>query len=177
MEDKRIQALGIDVLQDPRLNKGTGFTEAERDSLKLRGLVPPRVFSLADQEGRIMKNFRLKSSDLERYVFLAALQDRNETLFYRTVLDHIEEMMPIIYTPTVGEACKQFALIFRRSRGLYVSARDAGRVEEVLRNWPERDIGVIVVTDGERILGLGDLGSNGMGIPIGICHGTNAGAT
>lgn len=167
MEENRKQALGIDVLQDPRLNKGTGFTEAERDTLKLRGLVPPRVFTLAEQQGRIMENFRLKSSDLERYVFLAALQDRNETLFYRTVLDHIEEMMPIIYTPTVGEACKQFALIFRRSRGMYVSARDAGRVEEVLRNWPERDVTVIVVTDGERILGLGDLGSNGMGIPIG----------
>lgn len=177
MEEKRKQAVGIELLHDPRLNKGTGFTEAERDTLKLRGLVPPRVFTLAEQEGRIMENFRLKCSDLERYVFLAALQDRNETLFYRIVLDHIEEMMPIIYTPTVGEACKQFALIFRRPRGMYVSARDAGRVEEVLRNWPERDVAVIVVTDGERILGLGDLGANGMGIPIGklalytVCSG------
>ncbi len=167
MENKQNPTVGIDVLHNPRLNKGTGFTEEERDTLRLRGLVPPRVFTLAEQKKRIMKNFRQKSSDLERYVFLAALQDRNETLFYRTVLDHIEEMMPIIYTPTVGEACKQFALIFRRSHGMYISARDAGRVEEVLRNWPERDVAIIVVTDGERILGLGDLGSNGMGIPIG----------
>ena len=164
-EGKRIA--GAELLYDPRTNKGTGFTEQERDALQLRGLLPPRVFTLEQQTARIMNNFRRQTSDLDKYIFLGALQDRNETLFYRILLDHIEEMVPIIYTPTVGEACKQFADIFRRSRGLYVSAKDAGRVEELLRNWPERDVAVIVVTDGERILGLGDLGTNGMGIPIG----------
>ena len=167
MERKRDQKIGADLLHNPRLNKGTAFTEEERDALKLRGLLPPRVFTQEQQVARIMENFRRKPSDLDKYIFLGALQDRNETLFFRTVLDHIEEMMPIIYTPTVGEACKQFAHIFRRTRGLYVSAKDAGRVEELLHNWPERDVAVIVVTDGERILGLGDLGANGMGIPIG----------
>ncbi len=158
---------GADLLNDPRSNKGTGFTERERDELKLRGLLPPRVFTLEQQAARIMENYRRQPTDLDKYIFLGALQDRNETLFYRTVLDHVEEMVPIIYTPTVGEACKKFAHIFRRARGLYVTAKDAGRVEELLRNWPERDVAVIVVTDGERILGLGDLGANGMGIPIG----------
>lgn len=167
MEEKRKRIVGVEVLHNPRLNKGTAFTEEERDRLKLRGLLPPRVSTQEEQAARIMANFRRKSSDLDKYIFLGALQDRNETLFYRIVLDHIEEMMPIIYTPTVGEACKRFAHIFRRSRGLYVSAKDAGRVEELLRNWPERDVAIIVVTDGERILGLGDLGANGMGIPIG----------
>ncbi len=164
-EGKRIA--GVDLLYDPRANKGTGFTERERDALHLRGLLPPRVLTLEQQTARIMNNFRRQSSDLDKYIFLGALQDRNETLFYRTILDHIEEIVPIIYTPTVGQACKQFAHIFRRSRGLYVSVKDAGRVEELLRNWPEREVAVIVVTDGERILGLGDLGANGMGIPIG----------
>ena len=159
--------LGLDLLHDPRLNKGTAFTERERDVLHLRGLLPPRVFTLEQQLERIMENWRAQTSDLQRYVFMVALQDRNETLFYRTVVDHLPEMMPIIYTPTVGEACARFGHIFRRPRGLYVSAADRGRIREVLRNWPEPAVGVIVVTDGERILGLGDLGAYGMGIPIG----------
>lgn len=158
---------GLDLLQDPRLNKGTAFTEKERAALSLVGLLPPRVFTIEEQLGRVMENFYAKPTDLERYVFMVALQDRNETLFYRTVVDHLPEMMPIIYTPTVGEACARFGHIFRRPRGLYLSSRDRGRVAEVLRNWPEREVAVIVVTDGERILGLGDLGSYGMGIPIG----------
>ena len=158
---------GLDLLQDPRLNKGTAFTPEERAALGLEGLLPPRVFTIEEQLGRVMENFRAKLSDLERYVYMVALQDRNETLFYRTVVDHLPEMMPIIYTPTVGEACARFGHIFRRPRGLYLSARHRRRVAEVLRNWPEREVGVIVVTDGERILGLGDLGSYGMGIPIG----------
>lgn len=158
---------GIGLLHDPALNKGTGFTEAERDALHLRGLLPPRVFTLAEQQQRILENFDRKETDLERYIFLVALQDRNETLFYRTLVDHIERMLPIVYTPTVGEACRQFGHIFRRPRGLYVSARDRGRVVELLRNWPVSDVRVIVITDGERILGLGDLGAHGMGIPIG----------
>lgn len=158
---------GIELLHEPALNKSTAFSEAERDALKIRGLLPPRVFTLAEQQQRIMENFERKESDLERYIYMVALQDRNETLFYRTLVDHIERMLPIIYTPTVGEACRQFGHIFRRPRGLYVSARDAGRIPQLLHNWPERDIGVVVVTDGERILGLGDLGAYGMGIPIG----------
>ncbi len=159
--------LGIEVLHDPRFNKSTAFTEAEREALQIRGLLPPRQFSQAAQLERVLGNLRRKSTDLELYIFSIGLQDRNETLFYRLVVDHIEEMMPIIYTPTVGEGCKQFAHIFRRPRGLYITANDRGRVGSVLQNWPERDVRVIVVTDGERILGLGDLGANGMGIPIG----------
>ena len=129
--------LGLDLLQDPRLNKGTAFTARERDGLHLRGLLPPRVFTLEEQQARVMGNYRAETSDLHRYVFMVALQDRNETLFYRTLVDHIAEMMPIIYTPTVGEACARFGHIYRRPRGLYVSAADRGRIREVLRNWPE----------------------------------------
>lgn len=158
---------GEQVLHDPRLNKGTAFTDAERDVLGIRGLLPPRVHTMAQQQMRVMGNFRRKSTDLEKYIFMEALQDRNETLFYRTVIDNIQEMMPIIYTPTVGEACQEFGHIFRRSRGLYVTAEDRGRIANILKNWPTRDVAVIVVTDGERILGLGDLGAHGMGIPIG----------
>jgi malate dehydrogenase (oxaloacetate-decarboxylating)(NADP+) len=160
-------ARGYDLLQDPRLNKGTSFTQRERDLLGLRGLLPPRVTTQAEQQARVLENFRHKPSPIEKYIYLISLQDRNEHLFYRTVMEHVEEMMPILYTPTVGEACVNFGHIFRRARGLYVSAEDLGRVRELLRNWPEPEVGMIVVTDGERILGLGDLGANGMGIPIG----------
>jgi malate dehydrogenase (oxaloacetate-decarboxylating)(NADP+) len=158
---------GYQRLLDPALNKSTAFSEEERDKYHLRGLLPPKIFTLEQQLSRVLANLRRKESDIEKYIFLQGLQDRNDTLFFRTVIDNIEEMMPLIYTPTVGQACREFASIFRRSRGLYVTANDTGRVEEILRNWPEKDVRVIVVTDGERILGLGDLGANGMGISVG----------
>ena len=165
--NRALPAKGVDWLHNPVFNKGTAFTEAERDQFGLRGLLPPHVQTMDEQVRRVMANFRSKSSDLERYIQIVGLQDRNETLFYRVVMDHLEELMPIIYTPTVGKACQEYGHIFRRSRGLYISINDRGHVEDVLRNWPTRDVKVIVVTDGERILGLGDLGASGMGIPVG----------
>jgi len=157
----------VKILHDPVRNKGTAYTEAERDFLQLRGLLPPRVHTPAEQEMRVLGNIRAKANDLERYLYLVSLQDRNETLFYRVVMNHIEEMMPLIYTPTVGKACQEFQHIYRRPRGLYVSLQDRGRIREILGNWPHEEVKIIVITDGERILGLGDLGAQGMGIPIG----------
>jgi len=158
---------GVQLLRDPVLNKGTAFTEEERDAFGLRGLLPPHVSNQDEQVQRILENYRHRNTDLEKYIYLVSLQDRNETLFYRVVADHLEEMMPIIYTPTVGKACQRYGHIFQRPRGIYVSADDRGRIADVLRNWPQADVRIIVVTDGERILGLGDLGANGMGIPVG----------
>ncbi|MDH3612182.1 MAG: NAD-dependent malic enzyme [Gammaproteobacteria bacterium] len=158
---------GVKILHDPLRNKGTAYTDAERDYLKLRGLLPPRVHSPAEQELRVLGNIRAKPTDLERYLYLVALQDRNETLFYRVVMHNIEEMMPLIYTPTVGKACQEFQHIFRTPRGFHVSLQDRGQIKEYLQNWPHKETRIIVVTDGERILGLGDLGADGMGIPIG----------
>ena len=158
---------GVDLLHDPALNKGTAFSEAERDGLGLRGLLPARVFTQEGQVARVLENIRRKTSDIEKYIFLVSLQDRNETLFYRVVVENVEEMVPLIYTPTVGQGCQEFGHIFRRPRGLYVTHKDRGRVRQLMGNWPYRDIRMIVVTDGERILGLGDLGANGMGIPGG----------
>jgi malate dehydrogenase (oxaloacetate-decarboxylating)(NADP+) len=165
--NRALPVKGVDWLHNPVFNKGTAFTEAERHTLGLRGLLPPHVQTMDQQARRVMESFRTKSSDLERYIQIVGLQDRNETLFYRVVMDNLEEMMPIIYTPTVGRACQEFGHIFRRSRGFYISSQDVSQVETILHNWPTRDVKVIVVTDGERILGLGDLGASGMGIPIG----------
>lgn len=167
MDPAGVRSRGADLLHDPVLNKGTAFTEEERDALGLRGLMPPHVHSMDEQVGRVLNTFHAKPDSLEKHIHMIALQDRNETLFYRLVLDHIETMMPIIYTPTVGQACQEYGHIFQRPRGLYVAASDKGRVAGVLRNWPHRDVRIIVVTDGERILGLGDLGAQGMGIPVG----------
>lgn len=158
---------GADLLHSPLLNKGTGFTEAERDALDLRGLLPSRVATLAQQEERVLRNVRGQPTALSKYRYLTGLLDRNTTLFYRLVVDNLDEIMPIIYTPTVGLACQQYGHVFRQARGLFIGINDRGRVAEILRNWPYTDVRIIVVTDGERILGLGDLGANGMGIPIG----------
>ena len=165
--EKDQQPTGVALLHDPALNKGTAFTEEERDRLHLRGLLPPRVLTAEQQLDKVLESFRGKSTELEKYIYLISLQDRNERLFYQLVMANLAEMMPIIYTPTVGQACQRYAHLWRRPRGLFVSATDRGRVGRVLQNWPSRDVSIIVVTDGERILGLGDLGANGMGIPVG----------
>ena len=158
---------GVDLLHDPTFNKGTAFTEEERVRLKLRGLLPPRILTQEQQVLKILENFRKEPSDIEKYLYLISLQDRNERLFYRVVIDHLQEVMPIIYTPTVGLACQLYGHIWRRARGLFITADDRGRVIDVMTNWPYGPVRAIVVTDGQRILGLGDLGANGMGIPVG----------
>jgi malate dehydrogenase (oxaloacetate-decarboxylating)(NADP+) len=166
----RLQAFdsprGLALLRDPLLNKGTAFTEQERDALGLRGFLPAHVFSMKAQAERVLVNLRSLPSDLAKYVALNELHDRNEALFFRVVADNIDEIQPLIYTPTVGLACQRFGYIFQRPRGLFIAADDRGRIAELLRNWPYQ-AKLIVVTDGERILGLGDLGANGMGIPVG----------
>lgn len=173
---------GAALLHDPAFNKGTAFTEEERDRLHVRGLLPPRVLTLQQQLDKALASFRGKASDIEKYIYLISLQDRNERLFYRLVIDHLAETMPIIYTPTVGQACQRYAHLWRRPRGVFISARDRGRMVDILRNWPGTDVRIIVVTDGERILGLGDLGANGMGIPVGklslytACAGVDPGS-
>ncbi len=161
------QLKGTELLDNRKLTKSTAFTKKEREELGLRGLLPARVGNAEVQEKRLLRTISNKESDIEKYIFLTALLERNERLFYQIVIDHLEQMMPLIYTPTVGQACKEFAQNFRKTRGFYISPDDKGDIRKILDNWPEDDVRVIVVTDGERILGLGDLGSNGMGIPIG----------
>jgi malate dehydrogenase (oxaloacetate-decarboxylating)(NADP+) len=158
---------GTDLLHEPLLNKGTAFTERERNLYGLRGLLPARVDTIEEQVQRTLENYNAKPNDLERYIYLTALHDRNETLFYRVLIDNLEEMMPIVYTPTVGRACQLYGHLFRRTRGMFLSSLDRGNIRAILDNWPSDRVRVIVVTDGERILGLGDLGANGMGIPVG----------
>ena len=157
---------GFALLHDPLLNRGTAFTEKERDALGLRGLLPAHVLSQDEQVTRVLTNLRKLSDPLEKFVALNALHDRNESLFFRVLCDNIDEMQPLVYTPTVGLACQNFGHVFQRPRGIFIGAHDRGRIAQVLRNWPY-SARIIVVTDGERILGLGDLGANGMGIPVG----------
>src|SRR6516164_1604636 len=158
---------GIDILHDPVLNKATAYTEAERQALGLVGLVPDVTESEDLQLRRVLQQLDTKPTDLERYVYLISLLDNDETLFYRTLMSDPARFLPIVYDPTIGEACLKFGHIYRRTRGMYLSITRKGHVKEVLRNWPVKDVRVICVTDAGRILGLGDLGANGMGIPIG----------
>ncbi|MCD7456933.1 Malic enzyme [Datura stramonium] len=158
---------GYNLLRDPRYNKGLAFTERERDAHYLRGLLPPVISTQELQEKKLMQSIRQYDVPLHKYVAMMELEERNERLFYKLLIDNVEELLPIVYTPTVGEACQKYGSIFKRPQGLYISLKEKGRILEVLKNWPERSIQVIVVTDGERILGLGDLGCQGMGIPVG----------
>ncbi|KAI3471465.1 hypothetical protein Pfo_031103 [Paulownia fortunei] len=160
-------ASGYNLLRDPHHNKGLAFTERERDAHYLRGLLPPAVISQELQEKKFMHSLRQYQVPLHKYMAMMELEERNERLFYKLLIDNVEELLPVVYTPTVGEACQKYGSIFRRPQGLYISLKEKGKILEVLRNWPERTIQVIVVTDGERILGLGDLGCQGMGIPVG----------
>src|ERR1700757_1007977 len=158
---------GMDLLDTPILNKGTAFTEEERTEFGLQALLPPHVETLDEQAVRAYEAFQRKDNDLERHIYLRALQDTNEVLFYRLVVDHIEEMTPLVYTPTVATAIEQFSHIYRRPRGLFISYPLRDSIPQLLRNRPNKDVDVIVVTDGERILGIGDQGAGGLGIPIG----------
>lgn len=160
-------ASGYSLMRDPHHNKGLAFTFKERDAHYLRGLLPPVVMSQDLQVKKLMHNIRQYEVPLQKYQAMMDLQERNERLFYKLLIDNVEELLPVVYTPTVGEACQKYGSIFRRPQGLYISLKEKGKILEVLKNWPEKSIQVIVVTDGERILGLGDLGCQGMGIPVG----------
>jgi malate dehydrogenase (oxaloacetate-decarboxylating)(NADP+) len=163
----RRQPTGYDLLRNPRVNKGTAFTEAERRAWGLEGLLPPAITTMALQVARRHVEIASLENDLQKYLVLSDLQARNETLYYAVLMSDPATYMPLVYTPTVGEACQKFAHIFRQARGMYLPISARGRLKELLSNWPEKDVRFIVVTDGERILGLGDLGAGGMGIPIG----------
>ncbi|GMH90526.1 hypothetical protein TL16_g11793 [Triparma laevis f. inornata] len=158
---------GVDILHDPLFNKGTAFKSGERDRLRFRGLLPPRRLTMDMQAKRMLQAIRDNDTEIGKNKCIEDLHDRNETLYHRLLVDNIEELAPVIYTPTVGQACKEFGTRFRKPRGMYFSAQDKTNMAAMVYNWPQRDVHVIVVTDGSRILGLGDLGANGMGIPIG----------
>ncbi|QFT56949.1 NAD-dependent malic enzyme [Microbulbifer sp. THAF38] len=167
MDQRKVDATGIDLLHDPRTNKGTAFTEAERSKFGLNGLIPYALETIETQVERVMMQLSHKHSDIDRFVYLTGLLDTNETLFYRVVMSDPVRFLPIIYDPTIGEACTKFSHIMRRVRGVYLSIAQKGSIADSLSHWPDRDIRFICVTNGGRILGLGDIGANGMGIPIG----------
>src|SRR5580692_8549122 len=167
MNTMTINKRGIELLNDSSLNKSTAFTEREKQDLGLVGLVPDVTETEEQQLSRVLLQLSQKNTDLERYIYLINLLDHNETLFYRTLMSDPARFLPIVYDPTIGEACLKFGHIYRRTRGMYLSITRKGHVRDVLRNWPVKDVRVICVTNGGRILGLGDLGANGMGIPIG----------
>lgn len=167
------------LIDNPLLNKGSAFSQEERLELNLTGLLPQQVETIREQTDRAYTQFKDFKRDISKHIYLRNIQDTNETLFYNLLTEHLEEMLPIIYTPVVGEACEQFSDIYRRARGLFISYPDRDHIEDMLQNFSKNDIKVIVVTDGERILGLGDQGIGGMGIPIGklslytACGGIN----
>src|SRR5215467_242076 len=167
MTGPKNHATGYDLLHNPRLNKGTAFTDAERRKYHLEGLLPPAVTNIELQAARRHTEIASLGDDLQKYLVLSDLQSRNETLFYKVVMSDPATYLPLVYTPTVGEACQKFGHIFREARGIFLPISARGRIRGILSNWPEKDVRFIVVTDGERILGLGDLGAGGMGIPIG----------
>ena len=158
---------GLQILNDPSLNKGTSYSDEERETLGLKGLLPPFRSDMEEQVQRVMENYWRHTDPMDKYTFLIGLADRNITLFYRVLMENLLEMTPIMYTPTVGYACQQFGHIYRKNRGMYIHLNHKGRIAEVLDNWPNDEVDIIVISDGSRILGLGDLGANGMGIPIG----------
>ena len=156
---------GVDVLRNPLINRGSVFTEEQRDKFGLRGLLPPTVSTADEQESRMRKILDRCQNPLDKYLVLDGIQAHDENLFFRLLVDYIDELMPVVYTPTVGEVCQKYSHLFRYARGAFISIKDKGHVREIIDNMPNEEVDVIVVTDGQRILGLGDLGLNGMGIP------------